>query len=187
MASAKKKPRKKAGRPAREDIPPGATRKAFHRPLDPGGGPPGSGAGPRHAAGDPGSDIETTGRGDIDENAVLSPEEEDALEKGPPMPVFPAGLLVARRRRSEVPAAAPIAGLLRAVCIVVTVPLAPIPTRARNDKTTPRQIARGVFRRVASILFDEREVPMADQNTKYSCATCGKTTTVPSDKPAPQC
>jgi len=84
MASAKKKPRKKAGRPAREDIPPGATRKAFHRPLDPGGGPPGSGAGPRHAAGDPGSDIETTGRGDIDENAVLSPEEEDALEKGPP-------------------------------------------------------------------------------------------------------
>jgi hypothetical protein len=85
MANAKKKPRKKAGQPAREDIPPGATRKALRRPLDPGGGPPGSGAGPRHAAGDPGSDIESTGRDDPDEYGVLSAAEEvDPLEQGPP-------------------------------------------------------------------------------------------------------
>ena len=37
-----------------ESIPPGATRQALDRPTDPGGGPPGSGAGPRHMSGDPG-------------------------------------------------------------------------------------------------------------------------------------
>ncbi len=83
---AAKKPRQAVARKVPgEEIPPGAMRKAFDRPLDPGGGPPGSGAGPRHAAGDPGSDIEETGRTDTRE--VLgspAPEEEDVLEKGPP-------------------------------------------------------------------------------------------------------
>src|SRR5947208_14989865 len=80
-----KKPRKPEARTAPPEVPPGATRKAFDRPLDPGGGPPGSGAGPRHAAGDPGSDIESTGRTDTSQTAGgSSPEEEDVLEKGPP-------------------------------------------------------------------------------------------------------
>jgi hypothetical protein len=35
-----------------EEIPPGATKRADQRKRNPGGGPPGSGAGPRHAASD---------------------------------------------------------------------------------------------------------------------------------------
>jgi hypothetical protein len=38
-----------------EEIPPGATARAADRPIHRGGGPPGSGAGSRHAANDPGS------------------------------------------------------------------------------------------------------------------------------------
>jgi hypothetical protein len=38
-----------------EEIPPGATSKAADRAIHTGGGPAGSGAGPRHAAADPGS------------------------------------------------------------------------------------------------------------------------------------
>src|SRR5437016_2843921 len=68
-----------------EEIPPGATRKALDRPLDPGGGLPGSGAGPRHAAGDEGSDVEETGPMDTNRSSASSPvEEEDPLETGPP-------------------------------------------------------------------------------------------------------
>ncbi len=68
-----------------EEIPPGATRKALDRPLDPGGSPPGSGAGPRHAAGDPGSDIESYGSDDTGFTAAEPfTEEQDPLEKGPP-------------------------------------------------------------------------------------------------------
>jgi hypothetical protein len=68
-----------------EGVPPGATRKALDRPLNPGGGAPGSGAGPRHAAGDPGSDIEETGEQDTDRSAASPPPEEEApLEMGPP-------------------------------------------------------------------------------------------------------
>jgi hypothetical protein len=68
------------------DVPPGATRKAQDRPLDPGGGVPGSGAGPRHAAGDPGSNIETTGRVDAndDESPLGAPEAGEPLAKPPP-------------------------------------------------------------------------------------------------------
>ena len=69
----------------REQVPPGATRKAFDRPLNPGGGPPGSGAGPRHAAGDEGSNIEEEGRDAANQPlAGPAPEEEDPLETGPP-------------------------------------------------------------------------------------------------------
>jgi len=85
MPKRTKKPRRTATRPPAREVPPGATRKAFDRPLDPGGGPPGSGAGPRHAAGDEGSDLEVTGRTDTSQTtAAPAPEEEDTLEKGPP-------------------------------------------------------------------------------------------------------
>jgi hypothetical protein len=51
----------KKGRPGEmkltDPIPPGATREAFDEPLDPGGGPPGSGAGDRHMAGDTGPEL----------------------------------------------------------------------------------------------------------------------------------
>src|SRR5437660_7338570 len=81
MARAKK-PRKIET--AADEVPPGATRKALDRPLDPGGGPPGSGAGPRHAAGDPGTAIEATGPADSNQIGPIPPPEEDALEQGPP-------------------------------------------------------------------------------------------------------
>src|SRR5438552_221247 len=68
-----------------EAVPPGATRKALDRPIDTGGGAPGSAAGPRHAAGDVGSDIEDTGAMDSNWNpASPATEEEGALEAGPP-------------------------------------------------------------------------------------------------------
>ena len=72
--------------PAWADNPPaGATRQAFDRPLERKGGAPGSGAGPRHAAGDPGDDNESTGRvDDLHHLAEPPPVEEDALEQGPP-------------------------------------------------------------------------------------------------------
>ena len=68
-----------------EEIPPGATKRALDRPLDPGGGPPGSGAGPRHAAADPGSpdeDYEATDSND----PLAEPPADDPLpmEDGPP-------------------------------------------------------------------------------------------------------
>jgi hypothetical protein len=53
MANARPRPHEQAGTGA-EDIPPGATRKAWDRPMTPAGGAPGSGAGPRHMSGDPG-------------------------------------------------------------------------------------------------------------------------------------
>jgi hypothetical protein len=67
-------------------IPPGATREAFDRPLNPAGGAPGSGAGPRHAAGDPGDDEESLGRDPADHTLAEPPvqDETDPLEEGPP-------------------------------------------------------------------------------------------------------
>ncbi len=67
-------------------VPPGATREAFDRPVDPGGGAPGSGAGPRHAAGDPGDDEESLGRDPADHALGEPPlqDEPDPLEEGPP-------------------------------------------------------------------------------------------------------
>lgn len=47
-----------------EDIPPGATRRAWERPSNPPGGP-GSSAGPRHMAGDPGDGNELTDETDL--------------------------------------------------------------------------------------------------------------------------
>src|SRR5436309_15819708 len=69
----------------RTQTPPGATRKAFDRPLERGGGAPGSAAGPRHAADDPGTENEAFGRVDTTRTPASEPiEPEDALEKGPP-------------------------------------------------------------------------------------------------------
>jgi hypothetical protein len=53
-----------------EEVPPGATRRAFDRPTHTGGGPPGSGAGPRHAADDPGTPDEEYGA--VDSNNPLA-------------------------------------------------------------------------------------------------------------------
>jgi hypothetical protein len=55
------------------------------RGLEPGGGSPGSGGGPRHAADDIGTENETFGRTDMPWSPASPPlEEEDPLEKGPP-------------------------------------------------------------------------------------------------------
>lgn len=86
MAKRTKKPRK-VDQPTdtNNEIPPGATRKALDRPLDPGGGPPGSAGGPRHAVDDVGSENETVEAVDITRTAASPPEEEeDQLAKGPP-------------------------------------------------------------------------------------------------------
>lgn len=66
-------------------IPPGATSKAMNRELNEGGGPPGTGAGPRHAADDAFSEAEMTGRLEQNRTPASPPlDEEDALERGPP-------------------------------------------------------------------------------------------------------
>jgi len=86
MAKRTAKPRKKtAPAPGNRETPPGATRKALDRVLEPEGGAPGSGAGPRHAADDTGSDNETVDRSDTTRTPASPPlEREDRLEKGPP-------------------------------------------------------------------------------------------------------
>ncbi len=65
-----------------EEVPPGATTKALERdrpnPAEE------SAAGPRHAAGDPGSAIESYGPGENEPMAEPLPEPEDSLEQGPP-------------------------------------------------------------------------------------------------------
>jgi hypothetical protein len=86
MAKQPAKSRKKTPKVTWQDeVPPGATAKAFDRPLGGDGGPPGSGAGPRHAADDVDSENETFGRSDTTRTPASPPQdEEDALEKGPP-------------------------------------------------------------------------------------------------------
>jgi hypothetical protein len=54
----------------KEQTPPGATTRAADRPIHPGGGLPGSGAGPRHAADDPGTPNEEYGA--VDSNNPLA-------------------------------------------------------------------------------------------------------------------
>jgi len=69
------------------EIPAGATKAAFRRPEHRGGGPPGSGAGPRHADEDQGTEFETTSRDYYEASTDLPPlddEVQDPLEKGPP-------------------------------------------------------------------------------------------------------
>src|SRR5262245_11394622 len=91
-AKAKRKAPRKRAAPLRvppswqDDIPAGATRAALDRPIEPAGGAPGSGAGPRHADTDPGTEFETTSRDYFEGSSDLPPleEEQDPLEKGPP-------------------------------------------------------------------------------------------------------
>jgi len=52
------------------ETPPGATTRAADRPIHSGGGPAGSGAGPRHAANDPGTPDEEYGA--VDSNDPLA-------------------------------------------------------------------------------------------------------------------
>src|SRR5919204_5493582 len=78
-----------------EEIPPGATRKAFDR-EDNGGGPPGSPLGDRHAAGTPGGGTEIGGLGgtnigegspqnaDLEQPMGTGVAAEDIEEQGPP-------------------------------------------------------------------------------------------------------
>jgi hypothetical protein len=75
-----------------EEIPPGATAGAADRPIHQGGGPPGSGAGPRHGANDPGMPDEEYDAVDSNDPAadatlvdpdVESNEDVDAYS-GPP-------------------------------------------------------------------------------------------------------
>ncbi len=106
----KKQPAKPklAKKKSSNEAPPGATRKALDRPLEPAGGPPGAGAGPRHAADDVGSESETFGRSDATRSPASEPmEEEDALEKGPPYSGPSGGAIggsPAQLRSSEGPA-----------------------------------------------------------------------------------
>lgn len=69
-----------------EPIPPGATVRAANRPVDPGGGPPGSAGGPRHAAADEGSPDETYEAAESNDPLAEPPQldEPDPLEQGPP-------------------------------------------------------------------------------------------------------
>jgi hypothetical protein len=59
------------------EIPPGATRHAWDRPIDPGGGLPGSAAGGRHAADDEGTENETIGRMDTTTTPASPLRNED--------------------------------------------------------------------------------------------------------------
>ncbi len=68
-----------------EETPPGATTRAADRPIHPGGGPPGSGAGPRHAADDPGTPNEEYGAVDsnspLADGTLVDPEEPVETEE----------------------------------------------------------------------------------------------------------
>jgi hypothetical protein len=68
-----------------DEIPPGATKAAADRPIQRRRGAPGSAAGPRHAANDPGSVDEDYGAVDSNEPLAEPPEDDqDPLEQGPP-------------------------------------------------------------------------------------------------------
>jgi hypothetical protein len=85
MARAKK-PKDPLPNTGSEPVPPGATQRAADRPRNSGGGPPGSGAGPRHAADDPGSPNESYEG--TDTNQPVAEDRADAgpasAEEGPP-------------------------------------------------------------------------------------------------------
>jgi hypothetical protein len=83
---AREKASKRLPNTGSESVPPGATRKAADRERSAGGGPPGGGAGPRHASGDAGAPNESFGPSDTNQPLGEAPnaEELDALEKGPP-------------------------------------------------------------------------------------------------------
>jgi hypothetical protein len=73
-----------------EDIPPGATRRAFDR-EDNGGGTPGSPLGDRHAAGTPAGGTETGGLGGSNIGDGSPVENEDVREDEEPYAGFGGG------------------------------------------------------------------------------------------------
>jgi len=81
----KKQPAAQLPNSGNEEIPPGATARAADRPIHVGGGPPGSGAGPRHAADDPGTPNEEYGA--VDSNSPLADgtlvDQDAPLEEEP--------------------------------------------------------------------------------------------------------
>jgi hypothetical protein len=83
MANKKTKPPKMPNT-GNEPIPPGARTRASHRLIHQGGGPPGSGAGPRHAADDEGTPNEEYGA--VDSNSPLA----DGTLADPDVPVAEA-------------------------------------------------------------------------------------------------
>lgn len=72
MAS-KRTPGTRVPNTGNEEIPPGATTAAADRETNPGRGAPGSGAGPRHAANDPGTPDETYGPADSNQPLADEP------------------------------------------------------------------------------------------------------------------
>jgi hypothetical protein len=108
MAKQPSKPRaKRAKSSPQKEVPPGATRKAWDRSLDHGGGAPGSAAGPRHASDDEGSENEAFGRMDRTWTPASPPlDEEEPLESGPPYAGLSGGAVggtPAQLRSSEGP------------------------------------------------------------------------------------
>jgi hypothetical protein len=87
-----RKPAQEPPKPPLEPIPPGATKAAADRPIHRGGGAPGSGAGPRHAANDPGSPDESYEAVDSNDPLAEAPlDEPDPMEDGPPYAGFSGG------------------------------------------------------------------------------------------------
>src|SRR5262245_9261522 len=83
MAKQPRKPPADKSQSHRE-VPPGATRRAWDREIEPAGGGPGSGAGPRHAADDWGSEQEEYEAVDATRTPATPRVEDDTLEQGPP-------------------------------------------------------------------------------------------------------
>ena len=89
----KMKPASMSANEGTEAVPPGATTRAADRTRNPGNKPargaPGSGAGPRHAANDPGSPDESYEATDTnDPLAEPLPDVATPMEKGPPFGGF---------------------------------------------------------------------------------------------------
>jgi hypothetical protein len=81
----KRKPMEEIPVAGTAEIPPGATSAAADRPINRKRGAPGSGAGPRHAANDPGTPDESYGA--VDSNDPLAerePDDPQQFEEGPP-------------------------------------------------------------------------------------------------------
>lgn len=106
MAKRQRKPKPASENvPAEKEIPPSATRRAWDRPVNEAGGP-GSGAGPRHAADDPGTADESYGPSDWS-MADAPPQAVDRFEKGPPYAGSAGGAVggaLAQNRSAEGPA-----------------------------------------------------------------------------------
>jgi len=139
----KQSPKKPAPATSRTEIPPGATRQALDRVLESGGGPPGSAAGPRHAADHIGSEGETFGPAETTRTPASPPlEEEDPLEKGPPYAGKSGGAVggTPAQLRSSEGSPRRDADLLQSPAATTAPAPARIPPEARHDDTTIRLV-----------------------------------------------